>query len=379
VDVSAIVVQDHKTGIQRTVKSLLDEFVDNYSQDFHIEPVYLSSDGGTFHYKYARDWYINSFKNLDFDIVDKTVDFYENDVLLLLDFDLPNLINNEVKILHQKLISHRTSVFIIIYDLLPITFPKFFPSFAHDLHKKYIEAALNLSGAFCISKAVKNDLKDFYSLKVGTTYALDNFTLGSDIKKSVPCAFPIKNKIKHLNAIQKSTSFIMVGTIEPRKGHNDILESFELLWKKGVDANLVIVGKKGWLINELVEKIEKNSFLEQKLFWFESADDHELEELYKASDCLIAASYCEGFGLPIIEAAIRGLPLFVRETNIFREVASDNAYYFNERSTNDEIALSIECWLDLYHRGGHPQPKVSGWPTWSDSANQLMTLVKNNT
>ena len=39
----------------------------------------------------------------------------------------------------------------------------------------------------------------------------------------------------------------MVGTIEPRKGHSQSLDAFELLWSKGAPQRLVIVGKPGWM------------------------------------------------------------------------------------------------------------------------------------
>jgi hypothetical protein len=40
----------------------------------------------------------------------------------------------------------------------------------------------------------------------------------------------------------------MVGTLEPRKGYTRRSLHFEKLWMQGVDANLVIVGKQGWMV-----------------------------------------------------------------------------------------------------------------------------------
>ena len=48
----------------------------------------------------------------------------------------------------------------------------------------------------------------------------------------------------------------MVGTVEPRKGHRQALAAMELLWTDDVDANLVIIGKKGWMMDDLVERID---------------------------------------------------------------------------------------------------------------------------
>lgn len=48
----------------------------------------------------------------------------------------------------------------------------------------------------------------------------------------------------------------MVSTVEPRKGHAQTLSAFESLWEQGQDINLVIVGKRGWLVDELVARLE---------------------------------------------------------------------------------------------------------------------------
>ena len=50
-------------------------------------------------------------------------------------------------------------------------------------------------------------------------------------------------------------SLLMVGTLEPRKGHPLALDAFELLWGEGVEANLVIIGHEGWHAGELVNRL----------------------------------------------------------------------------------------------------------------------------
>ena len=120
----------------------------------------------------------------------------------------------------------------------------------------------------------------------------------------------------------------MVATIEPRKGHHQTLKAFELLWGQGADINLVIVGKQGWLVEELIENIKAHSELNKRLFWQEGISDEYLENIYAESTCLIAASEGEGFGLPLIEAAQKGKPIIARDIKVFREVAGDYAYYF---------------------------------------------------
>jgi glycosyltransferase involved in cell wall biosynthesis len=167
----------------------------------------------------------------------------------------------------------------------------------------------------------------------------------------------------------------MVGTLEPRKGHAQVLSAFEKLWQSGKNVSLVIVGKRGWLISELVDRIERHSELNNRLFWLEGISDEYLEKVYSASTCLIAASYGEGFGLPLIEAAQHKISIIARDIPVFREVASDHAFYFKaEYST--ELAQTIEKWLSLYHLGEHPKPDNISWVTWRESAAQLLKALQ---
>jgi glycosyltransferase involved in cell wall biosynthesis len=146
---------------------------------------------------------------------------------------------------------------------------------------------------------------------------------------SVPSVGLPSNVDYVMSVLDSRVTFLMVGTIEPRKGQKQTLEAFDLLWNQQIDVNLVIIGKQGWLIDELIEKIRGHSELNRRLFWLEGISDEYLEKVYAASTCLIAASEGEGFGLPLIEAAQHKLPIIARDIQVFREVAGEYAFYFS--------------------------------------------------
>ena len=191
----------------------------------------------------------------------------------------------------------------------------------------------------------------------------------------------------------------MIGTIEPRKGYKQTLAAFEKLWAKGVDVNLVIIGKHGWLMDEFANDLPKHPEFGKHFFWLNRISDEYLEALYAAGTCLLLASQGEGFGLPLIEAARRHLPIIARDIPVFREVAGDHAYYFHcdlENAANsadntgpaadfplhnlaeaDQIASSIEAWLALYQAGKHPKSDQMPWLTWKESAQSILkSLLK---
>jgi glycosyltransferase involved in cell wall biosynthesis len=170
---------------------------------------------------------------------------------------------------------------------------------------------------------------------------------------------------------------LMVGTIEPRKSHEQALDAFEILWKQNVPLNLVIVGQQGWKVDSLVERIKKHDQLGKRLFWLARADDDVLSTIYQGAAGLLAASLGEGFGLPLIEAARYQLPIVARDIPVFREVAGEHAYYFRG-NTPESLAEAVSAWLKLRETGGAPSSKGIPWLTWEQSAQQLLHSVMSN-
>jgi glycosyltransferase involved in cell wall biosynthesis len=153
------------------------------------------------------------------------------------------------------------------------------------------------------------------------------------------------------------------------------LDAFEILWRNGFDLNLVIIGKRCWLTESLSQRLEKHPELYQQLFWLEKSDDRILASAYSSADCLLAASFGEGFGRPLIEAASFGLPIIARDIPVFREVAGGHASYFQGQSGAD-IAEAIQTWLktpsdDLTRASS--QIRIKTWDMCGDKVTQLLT------
>jgi glycosyltransferase involved in cell wall biosynthesis len=200
------------------------------------------------------------------------------------------------------------------------------------------------------------------------------FHLGADLDASGSSGGIPDSAMPLLERLERAPAFLMVGTVEPRKGHLQVLRAFEHLWASGREATLVIVGKRGWMVDELCHRMETHDQLGRSLFWLSKASDELLEQLYARCTCLIAGSEGEGFGLPIIEAGQRGLPVIARDIPVFREVAGDHAFFFNQTHP-DGLAREIDAWLDLHERGIHPRAEGLLWLTWAQSAERLKQLV----
>lgn len=388
-DISATCRNDLKTGIERVARALLLALLDAPPAGFRVEPVYLSDIGDAWHYRYAHR-YTLGLLGCPSQVLgdDERVEPECGDMLLGLDLSGDILVQAAQTGLFADWRNQGVSVYSVVFDLLPVRMPEMFPPGAHEVHSRWLRAVSTFDGAIGISRAVADDLaawqsetgfdrQDRRSFKIGA------FHLGADVANSAPSLGLRPNARQTLRQLRARPTFLLVGTIEPRKGYLQIIDAFSRLWSEGVDVNLVIVGKEGWQglpkdmrrdIPETLNRLRTHPERKKRLFWLDGISDEYLEKVYAASTCLIAASYGEGFGLPLIEAAQHKLPIIARDIPVFREVVGEHAYYF-EAESPDSLARQIGAWLTLYAADQHPKSSNSPSLTWRESALQLIDVV----
>lgn len=376
IDISELVQRDAKSGIQRAVRSILHQWLLNPPEGYRVEPVYARAD--RLGYRYARQFTQGFLQCPDKFLDDDPVAFYAGDVFLGLDLQLE--IVPAQREVYQNMRQQGVIVHFVVYDLLLLQLPNYFPEGGSRFLLNWLEVITATDGAVCISKAVAHDLATWmqtHKLVGAQKFSLTWFHLGADIEHSVPTTGLLREASMVLETLHSKPTFLMVGTIEPRKGYGQALAAFELLWAQGANVNLAIVGKQGWMVEALIEKLRSHPEHGKRLFWLEGISDEYLKEIYAASDCLIAASEGEGFGLPLIEAAQYKLPIIARDLDVFREVAGGHAYYFRGLDA-DDLKVSIQDWLRLYQEGQHPVSDFMPWLTWKESAEQLERVLLKN-
>ncbi|MGE4266482.1 MAG: glycosyltransferase [Deferribacterales bacterium] len=381
-DISVIWHTDHRTGIQRVVRSLLRSFALDFVSAYKVVPVYISSAGGRRCYRKAPEYLLKLMDEFDekpclreLTDIDEAGDIIEpnqNDIFLGADFDSVKVYEAYRDGLFMEWRERGARIHFIVYDLLPLKFPQFFPHHAAGTHADWLCAiGKSAEKLFCISKAVADELEEWLVLNVPDASAkADWFHLGADIEASVPTGGLPDDAGSFTEGCRAVKTFLMVGTVEPRKGHYQAVKAFDVLLDGGADVRLVIAGRFGWMADEAVRAIRNSRHFGSGIFWIENASDEYLNSLYGASVCLLSASFGEGFGLPLIEAAQRGIPLLLRDIPVFREVAGGNAFYF-EGLTASGLAESVKRWLGLYDRGEHPDSGGIEYLTWFESAEML--------
>jgi glycosyltransferase involved in cell wall biosynthesis len=116
---------------------------------------------------------------------------------------------------------------------------------------------------------------------------------------------------------------LFVGTLEPRKNVPGLLQAYRILLDQKVTAKpLVLVGGKGWLYDEIFERVEVLG-LGGLVRFLEGVPDADMPALYNAASLLATPSFYEGFGLPALEAMSCGTPVVVSDRASLPEVVGE--------------------------------------------------------
>lgn len=372
IDISEIVREDAKTGVQRVVRSIINTLYKNIPERYDICPIYFDGQD----YRYASEYTYTYFENTINYPDSQVVEFFQDDIYFAL--DLNARITHSVYPIHLYLHQIGVKMYFIVYDILLIHHPEWWLAGKSEIFQEWLKSISEVAtGLVCISESVANDVREWISKN--TLLRCDrpdifSFHLGADVENSLPSKGMPDNANRILSAMLSKPSFLMVGTIEPRKGYEQALDAFEILWNKGLDINLIIVGKEGWLVHRLIKRLRNHMESNIRLFWLEGISDEYLASVYDACSCIISASEGEGFGLPLIEAAQHKKPIIARNLPVFHEVAGEGAFYFSGNSPSS-LAVAVEKWLDLDEKGKAPKSSNIKWLTWQQSVEKLHTII----
>ena len=269
----------------------------------------------------------------------------------------------------------------VVYDIIPLTHSEFFQKRLCDIYAKWFAWVVERADGFaCISRTVRDELRETVAGRIGQerserlTYSY--FHLGSELDLRENSG-GTPGELADVFADPASV-FLMVGTLEPRKNHAYVLDVFDKLWHEGSESKLCLVGGIGWKCEAIVDRIRHHPHNGSKLFWFAKLDDDGLDYAYRHADALLISSHAEGFGLPIVEALQRGLPVLAGDLPVFREVGGDFVAYFDLTDPK-----SLEGLVTSYQRDKAdlaPRPLAEWrWIDWKDSANQLVAAATSGT
>lgn len=266
----------------------------------------------------------------------------------------------------------------VIYDLIAITHPANAVRLQHNEYFSWMQAQLAVTRRFvAISRTVAAQLDGFLrdwtqGEQPPRPWAISSFHLGSELDFADPGLLP-RPAIRAMFDVPVHV-FIVVGSIEPRKNHGFILDAFEQYWQQGGTARLVVIGRHGWQNEAVLARMNRHLLAGTRLFVCRDINDSELDFAYRHASALVIASEAEGFGLPIVEAFQRGLPVLCSDIAVFREIADGKAAFFSlDRPSKLAQAVQEFCARTGVERRGERHPKP--WLSWRESTGQLLDAV----
>ncbi|MHB1357546.1 MAG: glycosyltransferase family 4 protein [Anaerolineae bacterium] len=217
-----------------------------------------------------------------------------------------------------------------VHDLVFHRYPQYHKRFNYF----YLRTAMPLfcrraTSIIAVSQSTRNDLVRYYHIPVS------KITVIPEAAATMFCPQPshtIQQVRQHYGLPERY--LLTVGTIEPRKNLARLLEACTPLFKANLIDSLVIVGKEGWLYDDLLRQIAGHQYHErvQRLGFVAEAD---LPAIYGGAMITVQPSLYEGFGLPVLEAMACGSPVCASRVSSLPEVGGDAAHYFDPLSVEE--------------------------------------------
>jgi glycosyltransferase involved in cell wall biosynthesis len=240
-------------------------------------------------------------------------------------FLFPNQVQTNKKI--KKLIT--------IHDLIPIKYPQYFEDKKNNIVHQIIKTIKPDTYVTCISEATKNDFLEVTGFSESQVSVVP---LAASSKLFYPVLEKdVISKVLEKYAITNSkTYFLSISTLEPRKNIHTLIKSFANLieQEKNEELQLVLVGTKGWDFDKIFERIDVSPSIKDKIIFTGYVPDQELAMLYSGAIGFMYLSFCEGFGLPPLEAMQCGTPVICSNTTSMPEVVGEAGILVNPTDTD---------------------------------------------
>ena len=198
-------------------------------------------------------------------------------------------------------VSEKIPKSLVVHDLTYLDFPETMNKRNYHYLKKFVPLSMNKNNVhlFTISNFMKNNIKNVFTKDAAVAYPGNSINLLST-----------KNSYEN-------NFLLFVGTLEPRKNIQRLIDSFLKLSKvERKNFRLFIVGRKGWNSNLDYDNLPKS------IVFLKDVDDEKLKLLYANMYGLVFPSLYEGFGIPVLDAVIFKKPILTSEKSAMEEITT---------------------------------------------------------
>jgi glycosyltransferase involved in cell wall biosynthesis len=171
---------------------------------------------------------------------------------------------------------------------------------------------------------------------------------------------------------------LYVGLVEPRKNIPSLIRAYKSLIGQGTKHSLVIVGRFGWMYQEVIEQTEKLGLKDRVQFTGYIPQD-DLPIVYNLASLFVYPTRYEGFGFPALEAMACGTPVITTDISSLPEIVGDAGMLV---PPDDEQALTTAIAKVLTDSTLYDQLKTKGllrakYFTWERTARETLKVYQH--
>ncbi len=214
--------------------------------------------------------------------------------------------------------------FLTVYDMIPIIHPEYFwEDFDREFKAILNSVQVERDWILTISESSKKDICEYFGMDRNRVFVAYP-AAAKGLYYPETSSHRIEKVLKKYG-IPEQGYFLTLATLEFRKNLRTTIEAFKnLLHEPGhADRYLVLVGTKGWKIDQLLDEISGDSLLKDRIIITGYVDDGDLSGIYSGALAFVYPSLYEGFGLPPLEAMRCGLPVITSNSSSLPEVVGD--------------------------------------------------------
>jgi glycosyltransferase involved in cell wall biosynthesis len=160
---------------------------------------------------------------------------------------------------------------------------------------------------------------------------LDRFSLDATGDERVMRHYGLRTDVEY---------FLFVGTFEPRKGIDVLLDAFSEVARENPRVELWLAGQHGWGISDVEASLTTHAAA-SRIRRLGFVPDDALAPLLRGSRAAVYPSRGEGFGLPVLEALACGVPVVTTRATVMEEIAGTAATLTTAGSPTDLAAAML--------------------------------------
>lgn len=269
---------------------------------------------------------------------------------------------------------------VFLHDVMPVLHPEWFPPLHVSVFTDWLRAHLHHSEHFLAnSRCTAGDLHAAADrLGIDRHPAVTVVPLGADLV-AAGASSAGSTAPDEAPALEGRRYVLVVGTLEPRKNQSTVLDAVDRLSGTHPELALVLVGKEGWMVADLVERIRSHHRLGSGLLWLGGVSDDELAWLYEHAFVVVAPSRYEGLGVPVLEALGRGCATIASTGGAQPEAAAGAAELF-EPTDVDELVSLLAAHLDdpEHHAAALRRAAEHRVPSWTDTCRAVAGALRSD-